>query len=65
MIANFAFKTVFGFPLIMYGGILTFLLLFTTAAIGILINKGYRISFNFHRTIAITTLTLALIHGFF
>lgn len=65
MISNFAFTPVLWFPLIMYGWILTLLLLLTTATIGGLINKGYRISFTLHRTIAILTLVFGLIHGFF
>ena len=65
MISQRAFTPILGFPLMMYGWMFTLLSLLTTATIGMLINKGYRIPFRFHKIVAITTVILGLVHGFF
>jgi len=64
MIHNIALTLFLGYPLVMYGGILTFLLLLTTATIGALNFKGIvTIPFKWHPRLAITTIIVALIHG--
>ncbi|MEK7598824.1 MAG: hypothetical protein AAB487_03785 [Patescibacteria group bacterium] len=66
MISGLAYTLVFGKPLIMYGGILTFLSLLFTAAISILNRKGViKIPFKWHPRMAIITIILGAIHAFF
>jgi len=64
MVANYALMPIFGYPAIMYGGILTLILLLTTASIGIGIFKGW-LKWNFivHPIIASITIVVAIIHG--
>ena len=65
MIHNIALTLFLGYPLVMYGGILTLLLLLSTATIGVLNSKGIvTIPFKWHPRLAIATITVALIHGF-
>lgn len=64
MIRSVAFALLFGKPLIMYGGILTFLLLLFTATVGALNFRGIQlIPFKWHPRLAILTITVAVIHG--
>lgn len=50
----------------MYGGIMTLLLLLSTATIGYLNLKGIvKIPFKWHPRIAIATIIVAIIHGLF
>jgi hypothetical protein len=64
MIHNLAFTLFLGQPLIMYGGITTFLLLLFTAIVGALNFKGIRIiPFKWHPILALITILVALIHG--
>lgn len=64
MIHSLAYTLVFGKPVIMYGGILTFLLLSTTATVGFLIHKGIRpIPFKWHPRLAVTTIIVAVLHA--
>jgi hypothetical protein len=50
----------------MYGGMLTFLSLFSTATIGILNMKGVTtVPFKWHPRMAIFTIILGAIHAFF
>lgn len=66
MIHALAFTLFLGKPLIMYGGILTLMLLLSTAAIGALNHKGiFIIPFKWHPRLAITTIITALIHALF
>lgn len=65
MIHNIALTLFLGYPLVMYGGILTLLLLLLTATVGALNFKGIvTVPFKWHPRLAITTITVALIHGF-
>lgn len=66
MIHSIAYVLIFGKPLIMYGGILTFLLLLSTATIGALNLKGISvIPFKCHPRLALTTIIIATIHAIF
>ena len=66
MIHSLALVTIFGKPLIMYGGIFSLLLLFSTALVGILNNKGIHvIPFKWHSRLAVLTIFVAIIHGLF
>lgn len=66
MIHNLALTFFLGKPLIMYGGIITFLLLLFTATIGILNMKGISIiPFKWHPRLAITTIIVATVHALF
>jgi hypothetical protein len=54
---------IFGLPIALYFGIITFIFLFTTAVIGILVFKGlYNIPFKWHMRMAVGTFIFALIH---
>jgi hypothetical protein len=64
MISKIAYTLLFGKPLIMYGGIVTFLLLLFTATVGILNFKGIKtIPFKWHPKLAILTIIFALTHA--
>jgi hypothetical protein len=66
MLFKIAYYLIFGYPLIMYLGILTLLSLLCTATLGYLIWSGKAkppITINTHRFFAYTTIALALIHG--
>ena len=66
MIHNIALTLIFGAPAIMYGGILTFLLILFTATVGYLNFKGIQtIPFKWHPRLAIATLIIATMHAFF
>lgn len=66
MIHNLAYTLIFGKPVILYGGILTFLLLLTTATIGALNFKGIQvIPFKWHSRLALITILVAIIHALF
>lgn len=66
MIHNFAYTLIFGKPLIMYGGIITLLLLLFTAAVGWLNFRGIRaIPFKWHPWLAAATVAAAVIHALF
>lgn len=66
MIHGIALTLFLGKPLIMYGGILTFLLLIFTATVGYLNFKGIRlVPFKWHPWLAIATITAATIHALF
>ncbi|MDD5489113.1 MAG: hypothetical protein PHP25_00320 [Candidatus Moranbacteria bacterium] len=64
MIAQFAYSIYFGLPVVAYFGMITLLLLLTTATLGYLslrgkIQKGFKYHFFFART----TIVFALIHA--
>ncbi len=64
MVHQFAYSLFLGKPLIMYGGIFTFLLLVFTATVGALNFKGITvIPFKWHPRLAFTTIAVALIHA--
>ncbi|MDP2708852.1 MAG: hypothetical protein Q8O93_02275 [bacterium] len=66
MINALANTLIFGNPLIMYGGILSLLLLLSTAAVGILNYRGIIIiPFKWHPRLAAATIIIALIHALF
>jgi hypothetical protein len=66
MIQNIAFTLFLGKPLIMYGGIFTFILMMTTAIVGFLNFKGiHTIPFKWHPRLALTTIIIATIHAIF
>lgn len=64
MINNFAYILFFGKPLIMYLGIITFILIVFTATVGALNFKGIKIiAFKWHPVLAIISIIVAFIHG--
>ncbi|MFA6447714.1 MAG: hypothetical protein WCW31_05725 [Patescibacteria group bacterium] len=64
MIHTLALTTILGYPLVMYGGILTLCLVLFTATVGYLNFTGRRvIPFKWHPRLAITTIIVALFHG--
>jgi len=66
MIHNYALILFLGKPIIMYGGILTFLLMLFTATVGALNFKGITIiPFKWHPRLAGLTITVGLIHAIF
>jgi len=66
MVSSLAFHLFLGKPLIMYGGILTFLSLLSTATIGALNLKGITIiPFKWHPRMAVFTIILGAIHAIF
>lgn len=62
---NIALLLIFGKPLIVYLGIVTFLSFASTAIIGRLIIKGKRIPLKNHLWLARISIILAVIHGLF
>ena len=66
MVHNLAFTLFLGQPLVMYGGILTFLLMLFTAIVGMLNFKGITvIPFKWHPRLAIITIVVAIVHAIF
>jgi hypothetical protein len=66
MIASLGYTLIFGKPLIMYLGILTYLCLISTAIIGYLSFKGITtIPFRWHPRLALAAIILATIHALF
>jgi len=66
MIHILALTMFLGKPLVMYGGIFTFLLLLFTATVGFLNFKGISvIPFKWHPRLALTTIIVAVVHGLF
>lgn len=64
MIAQFAYSTHFGLPVVAWAGIITLLLLLTTAALGYLSLHGkIQNGFKYHFFFARTTIAFALIHA--
>lgn len=64
MIHNIALTLFLGKPLVMYGGIATFLLLVFTATVGLLNFKGISvIPFKWHPCLAVTTIIVATFHA--
>lgn len=67
MIHNIALFLIFGQPLVMYGGILTFIFILFTAFVGLMnFKKGvFIIPFKWHPRLAITVIVFAIIHAIF
>jgi len=66
MISKIALTTFLGLPLVMYGGVLTFLLVIFTATVGLLNYKKITIiPFKWHPRLAVTTITVAVVHAVF
>jgi len=66
MFHAFALTTFFGLPLVAYGGLTTLVLVIFTATVGFLNFKGiHTIPFKWHPVLALITITVAIIHGFF
>ncbi|MCL5433329.1 MAG: hypothetical protein M1524_04430 [Patescibacteria group bacterium] len=66
MISQISYYPIFGKPLIMYLGIITFLSFLFTAFISISNRRGKRwIAFKWHPRMAIVSIGLAFIHGLF
>ncbi|MFA5124201.1 MAG: hypothetical protein WC473_00020 [Patescibacteria group bacterium] len=66
MLSSIALLPIFGYPAIMYGGIITFILFLLVALIGYRIFKGKcKLSnpIKWHQTMALLALILAVIHG--
>ena len=54
---------IFGLPLAVYFGIITFICLITTATLGMIVLKGlYRIPFKWHMRMAAITILFAISH---
>jgi hypothetical protein len=63
MITSLGHIVIFGLPIALYFGIITFFSLIITAAMGILVLKGlYHIPFKWHMRMAAVTFIFALIH---
>ena len=66
MITQIAYHTFFGLPVVAYLGMITFLLLLSTATIGFLNFKGNtKIPFRWHPRLAKATIALAVVHAIF
>jgi hypothetical protein len=66
MFQEISYYLIFGKPLIMYIGLISIAMFLTVATIGYLIFTGRtKIKITTHRNLAITAITIALIHGFF
>jgi len=64
MFNQITFYPLFGFPLILYGGLVTLASMLVTASIMVLNDRGMaKIPFEWHHRMAIITIALALIHG--
>ena len=57
-----AYYPIAGIPLLVYLGMITLILLITTATLGLLVYRG-KVKFVFHKLSAILTIISALIHG--
>lgn len=66
MITQIAYYPVWGLPVVAYLGMVTLLLLLSTATVGFLNFKGNtKIPFKWHPRLAGATITLAVIHAIF
>ena len=63
MITSLGHMVIYGLPIALYFGIITFICLLTTAIIGMLVLKGrYNIPFRWHMRLAVVTIFFAVIH---
>ena len=66
MIHQIAIYTLFGLPLVVYGGIMTFISFLFTATIGFTNYRNIRfVSFKWHPIMVIISFVLAMIHMIF
>lgn len=66
MITQIAYYPVLGIPIVAYFGMVTLILLLTTAAVGFLNFRGNtKIPFKWHPHLAFATIILAIIHAIF
>ena len=68
MLANLALMPIFNFPVIMYGGIINFLLLLFVAFVGMRAHQGkckFKNPVKVHMTVAVIVIILTLIYGIF
>ena len=66
MLSQIAMMPIFGYPAIMYGGILTFILVLFVAIMGYRINKGIcklKNPIKWHQTLAWLAVIIGLGHG--
>jgi len=57
---------IYGLPLYIYLGAVTFIVIIATAILGMLVLKGkYGVKFSWHLNMARATILLAIIHGIF
>ena len=64
MIQTIALIKFLGLPLVVYGGMTTLLMVLFTATVGFLNFKGISmIPFKWHPVLALTTITVAILHG--
>jgi hypothetical protein len=64
MLQEISYYMIFGKPLMMYLGLLVLVCFLTTATIGLLLFRGStKVNINMHKAMAITSITLAIIHG--
>ena len=64
MLTNITYYLILGKPLIMYIGILTLLLLLSTATLGFMIFRGIgSVDIKWHHRMAVTTLCIEIIHA--
>jgi len=63
MVTSLGHIVIFGLPIALYLGIITFISLIVTATMGILVLNGrYNIPFKWHKRMAAVTFVFALIH---
>ena len=62
MLQNISYYLIFGKPVIMYLGILAYILMITTATLGYLVTKG-KTKFIYHKWFAISVIILVVIHA--
>jgi membrane protein YdbS with pleckstrin-like domain len=63
MVSSFAHIVIFGLPIALWFGMITFLCLITAATLGILVLKGhYHVPFQWHMRMAAVTIFFAVIH---
>jgi len=65
MFKEISYYLIFGKPLILYLGIITLVLLLSTAIVGYLFYKRkINLPFKLHIVLAVCTIVVALVHGF-
>jgi hypothetical protein len=63
MLNQIAHYNIFGIPLLVYLGLITFILMITAAIFGVLTYLG-KVKFVWHKIFVILTIIFACIHGF-
>lgn len=63
MLTSISLYQILGFPLIMYGGILTLIMIFSVATLGYLIHSGKSTNIKLHIWLARITVAFALLHA--